>query len=100
MVKEILLVKTENKQKVEDILKKDDIVSRGSITIRTASSLDIKEDGYFFILDMPEPSIRRAEELAKGLATKYKDGKKVIEKVEEQESSAIEGLGNILGGDL
>jgi adenylate kinase family enzyme len=96
-MKEVLLVKSENKQKVEDILKKDDIVSRGSITIKTSQSLDIKEDGYFFILDAQPEVIKRAEELTKGLAEKYKHAKKVIEKVEEQENSAIEGFGNILG---
>lgn len=96
-MKEVFLVKPENKQKVEDILKKDDIVSRGSITIKLPSSLDMDEDGYFFILDMPESSIERAEELAMGLIQKYKNKKKVIEKVEEQEDQAIEGFGNILG---
>ncbi len=96
-MKEVLLVKSENKQKVEDLLKRDDIVSRGSITIKSPSSLDIDEEGYFFILDMRESSIERAEELTKELAQKYKDGKKVIHKVEEEEDRAIEGFGNILG---
>lgn len=96
-MKEVLLVKSDNKQKVEDALKKDDVVSRGSITIRTAASLEIKEDGYFFILDMPESSINKAEELTKGIAEKYKHKEKVIKKVEEEEDKAIEGFGNILG---
>ena len=96
-MKEVLFVKSENKSKVEDILKKDDIISRGSITIRAAASLDIDEDGYFFILDMPESSIKRAEELTKDVAEKYKHGDKVIEKVREEEDKAIEGFGNILG---
>ena len=96
-MKEVFIVKSENKQKVEDILKKDDIVSRGSITIKTPESLDIDEEGYFFILDAPEETIKRTEELTKNLAEKYKKAKRVIEKAEEQESSAIEGFGNILG---
>ncbi len=96
-MKEVFLVKTENKQKVEDLLKKDDVVSRGSITIRTAASLDIKEEGYFFILDMPESSLKIAEGLTKGIAEKYKHGENIIKKVQEQEDSAIEGFGNILG---
>ena len=97
VMKEVFLVKTENKQKVEDLLKKDDTVNRGSITIRTAASLDIKEEGYFFILDMPESSLKIAEELTKGIAEKYKHGEKIIKKVQEQEDSALEGFGNILG---
>jgi hypothetical protein len=96
-MKEVFLVKTENKQKVEDMLKKDDIISRGSITIKSPSSIDMKEDGYFFILDMPESSLKRVEELVKGLAEKYKDRETVISRVQEQEDSAIEGFGNILG---
>ncbi|MCX6815570.1 MAG: hypothetical protein NT120_01840 [Candidatus Aenigmarchaeota archaeon] len=96
-MKEVFLVKSENKQKVEDLLKKDDVVSRGSITIKVPASLDIKEDGYFFILDVGEEAMKKAEELIKGIAEKYKNGKKVIEKVEEQEDSAMEGFGNILG---
>lgn len=96
-MKEVLLVKAENKQKVEDILKRDNLVSRGSITIKSPSSLEINEDGYFFILDAQPDVIKRAEELTSGLAVRYKDAKRVIEKVEEQENNAIEGFGNILG---
>jgi hypothetical protein len=96
-MKEVFLVKSENKQKVEDILKRDDIVSRGSINIKVPSSIDMKEDGYFFILDMPESSLKRAEELTKGLVEKYKHPEKVILAVDEQEAAAIEGFGNILG---
>ena len=96
-MKEVLLVKSENKQKVEDILKKDDIVSRGSIIIKSPQSLGMNENGVFFILDAPEETIKRAEELTKGVAEKYKDGKRVIKNVEEEEDRAIEGFGNILG---
>jgi len=96
-VKEVFLVKSENKQKVEEILKKDDVVSRGSITIKTPQSLDIKEDGYFFILDLSEEGMKRAEELIRGVAERYKHGKDVIRKAEDQENTAIEGFGNILG---
>lgn len=97
MPKQVFLVKSENKQKVEDALKRDDTVSRGSINIKTPSSLDINEKGYFFILDMSDEALALAEELTKGLAEKYKDAEKVIHAVEEQEDSALEGFGNILG---
>ena len=96
-MKEVFIVKGENKQKVEDLLKQDDVINRGSITIKTPASIDMKEDGIFFILDMPEEAMKRAEELTKGLAEKYKHGKDVIKKVEEQENTAIEGFGSILG---
>ena len=96
-MKEVLHVDSENKSKVEDILKKDDIVSRGSITIKSPSSLDMKEEGYFFILDMPEESIKRTEDLVKGLAKKHPHAKEIIKKVDDQENAAMEGFGNILG---
>jgi len=97
-MKEVFLVKEENKNKVETILKKDDKISRGSIIIRQARSLEIDEDGYFVILDNDEEAIKRAEELLKDLAKKYEDKESVLKKLEEQENSAIEGLGAILGG--
>ena len=45
-MREVLEVPSENKSKVEDILKRDDEVSRGNITVKSASSLDIEEDVY------------------------------------------------------
>ncbi|MEM7819440.1 MAG: hypothetical protein QXD48_01270 [Candidatus Aenigmatarchaeota archaeon] len=96
-MKEVFLVSNENKNKVEDILKKDDNISRGSIIIRSASALDIKEDGYFILLDAPEDVIKKAEELVKNIANKYNKKEIIIKKIEEQENSAIEGFGNILG---
>ena len=41
-MKEVFLVSSENKNKAEMELKKDDLVSRGSITIRAAASLGIE----------------------------------------------------------
>ncbi len=96
-MREVLAVENENKSKVEDLLKKDDEVGRGSITVKNASSLDIDEDVYFIIIDASEERIHRAKELVKGLAKPCKDAKKVLEKLDEQENSAIEGFGNILG---
>ena len=96
-MREVFEVPSENKSKVEDLLKRDDEINRGSITIRTAGSLDIDDDCYFIILDAPEDKIRKAKELVKDLAKPYKNAKKVLDKIDEQENSAIEGLGNILG---
>ncbi len=96
-MREVLAVPSENKSKAEDILKKDDEVSRGSITVKTASSLDMDEDVYFIIIDASEERIKRARGLVKDIAKPYKDAKKVLEKLDEQENSAIEGFGNILG---
>ncbi len=96
-MKVVYLVKSENKNKAELALKGDEIVNRGSIMIKEPSSLDMDEDGVFFILDLNDNAAKRAEELMKGLGEKYKNKDKVIRKIEEQEESAVQGFGNILG---
>ncbi len=96
-MKVVYIVSADNKQKAEDALKGDDLVSRGSITIRLATALEIKEDGYFIVLDASENALKKAEELLKGIAVKYDKSDNVIKKIQEQEDSAIEGFGNILG---
>ncbi len=96
-MKEIFLVSSENKAKAEEAVKKDDLVSRSSIVIRSAASLEIKEDGYFIIIDGKDEAIKKAEESLKELAKKYKKKEIVEKKMQEQEDSAITGFGNILG---
>lgn len=96
-MREVFKVSNENKSKVEDMLKKDEEINRGSIVVRSASSLNINEDCYFIVLDAPEDKIEKAKELVKELAEPYKDAKKVLSKLDEQEDAAIEGFGNILG---
>lgn len=93
----VWLVAAENKAKAEDLLKKDDAVNRGSITIRSALSLDIEEDGYFIIYDGSNEAVKLAEGLLKGLGEHYKKASDVLRKIDEQEDAAIEGFGNILG---
>lgn len=95
-MREVFEVSSENRSKVEDLFKKDEEINRGSITVKSASSLDIDGD-YFIILDAPEDKIEKAKELCKGLAKPYKNAISVLEKIDEQENAAIEGFGNILG---
>jgi hypothetical protein len=96
-MREVFKVSSENKSKAEELLKKDEEINRGSITVRSAYSLDIDEDCYFIVLDAAEDKIEKAKELVKDLAEPYENAKKVLEKIDEQEDSAIEGFGNILG---
>lgn len=96
-MQEVWLVSAENKNKAEMAVKQDDIVSRASIVIKAPSSLDIKEDGYFLIIEGTEEVIKRADELLKDLGKKYEDKEKVLAVVKEQEDKATEGFGNILG---
>lgn len=99
MANEVFIVGSENKNKAEMLLRSDDLISRQSITVRLATALGIKEDGYFILIDGSDESVKKAEELLKGVAEKYKNRETVIEKIKEQEDSAIEGFGNVLGMD-
>ena len=96
-MKEVFLIKSEDKIKAEDALKKDDLVSRGSIMLKSPSSLGIKEDGYFVIIDASEEGVKKAEELLKEFGPKYDKKDNVLKKIQEDEDSAIQGFGNILG---
>ena len=96
-MEEVFITTTENKNKAEDLLRKDDLVGRQSITIRLASALGFKEDGHFIIINGSEESIKKSHELLKNIAKKYEKKGDVIKKLEEEEGSAMEGLGNILG---
>lgn len=96
-MQEVFLLKSENKLKAEDIVKKDDIVNRGSIAIKQPASLGFKEDGFFLVIDAQPAALKRAEELLKGVAEKYKNKEAVLKKIKEEEDKAIEGFGNILG---
>ena len=97
-MREVFLVKREDKGKAEDALKKDDLVSRQSIVIRECSALGFEEEGYFIILDSSKEALQKAEELLKGLAEKYKNKEEVLAKFDEQEESAMQGFGMIVGG--
>lgn len=96
-MKEVFLVSSENKDKAEQLLRSNDIVSRQSITVRSAPHLDVDEEGYFIIIDGSEEAIKMAHGLLDELASKYEHKDKVIAKVKEQEDKAIEGFGDILG---
>ncbi|MBI5061016.1 MAG: hypothetical protein HZB67_01760 [Candidatus Aenigmarchaeota archaeon] len=97
-MREVFLVKKENKAKAEETLKKDDIVSRQSFAFRECAALGAKEDGYLIIIDASPEAMKLAEQLLKGIAEKYKHSSEVLKKFDESEESAAEGLGMILGG--
>lgn len=92
----LLFCKKENWKKLEERLKKDDLVSGASIKIRDASILG--KEGFYFYLEGTEDKIKKARELAKDLAEEVKEEKeKVIKVLKEEEEKAIEGFGAILG---
>lgn len=96
-MKEVFLIKEENKTEAENKLKGNDLVSKGSITFTQASNLDFDEDGYFCIVDTSEEGIEKAKELLKNLGKTYDNKEDVIKKQEQAENNAAEAFGNILG---
>ena len=85
------------KLSAEEMLKKDEEINRGSITVKSASSLGIDEDGYLIILDASEHAVAKAKKLLSGIAEIYKDKAGVLQAYEDQENTAMEGFGKLLG---
>jgi len=93
----LLFCKKENSKKLEEKLKKDDLVSGASIKVRDASILN--KDGVYFYLEGTEDKIIKAKELSLGLAEEVWGNEKenVIRILKEEEEKAMEGFGAILG---
>ncbi len=91
------MIKGEDKIKVENIIRKDDIISRQSIAIKSCVALGFKEDGMFLIIDGAEDAIKKAKELLKDIASEYKEKESVLKKYDEEQDQAAEGFGFILG---
>lgn len=94
-MKEVFFVSNENKNKALEILKKDEILSRGSIITRSASNLGIEKEGYFIIIDVKD--VERAKELLKNIAEPYEKRDEIISKIKKEEENAIQGFGSIFG---
>ncbi|MDT7858942.1 MAG: hypothetical protein RQ930_02800 [Candidatus Aenigmarchaeota archaeon] len=93
----LLFCKKENNKKLEERLKKDDLVSGSSIKIRDA--IITNKDGFYFYLEGTEDRIEKARHLAKDLAIEIEgEEKERVKKIlKEEEERAIEGFGAILG---
>lgn len=126
VVREVWLIKSEDKNKAELAIKKpacpkcgsnqvyfdeekgnyvckecgffgspDDSTSRASIYIKTPSSLGLDADGVFFIIQCSDEIMKNVEKRLKKYGEKYTAKEAVLKKVDEQDSSAIQGLGSI-----
>ncbi len=87
----------ENSKKLEERLKKDDLVSGASIRIRDASI--VNKEGVYFYLEGTEDKIKKAREISKDLAIEVYGAEKenVLKILKEEEERAMEGFGLILG---
>jgi hypothetical protein len=93
----IFEVKSAETGKIQTMLQ-DDTISRQSIVIREAHSLEIKADVSYLKIEGSADGLKRAEELAKELGMKKLPVKKantVNDKIKAQEDSAATGLGMI-----
>jgi hypothetical protein len=93
----VLWLESKNLQKLKDVLGKDDLTSRASMTYREGSI--IGKEGYFCYFSGTDEQCKKAIEISKDLAkeTDAKDRDAVIAKIKEEESKASEGLGGMFG---
>ena len=93
----VLHFKSENLAKGKEILLKDDVAGRASLTFKDGTT--IGKHGYYCYFSGTEEQCKRALELIKDLAEEVKNNDKalVIKKIKEEEESAIQGFGSILG---
>ena len=99
-------METKDYPKVREIMLKDDIASRASLTFKEGKI--INKEGYLCYASGTEDQCKRILELVKmkdekgeiiELAKELtdKDKEELINKIKEEEDKAIEGFGNILG---
>ncbi|MEM5834251.1 MAG: hypothetical protein QXQ69_00160 [Candidatus Aenigmatarchaeota archaeon] len=93
----VLQVETKDYQKVREILLKDDLVSRASVTFREGKNYG--KEGYYCFISGSEEQCKKALEVTKELAKEIKDEEKekLISKIKEEENKALEGFGSIFG---
>jgi len=95
----IFRLKKQDLQKVKNVLLSDDVVSRASIVFKESKSLGFEKDEYYCYVSGLEEACKKAKELMKNLGkiVDKKDEEKIIDKIKEEEGSAMTGFGNIFG---
>ena len=95
----VLKIKKQNLQKVKDLLLKDDLISRASVMFKEAKSLGLTRDDYYCYISGVKEVCDKAKTLIKDLGelVKKDEEKKIIDKIKQEEESAMTGFGNIFG---
>ena len=93
----VLAFEAKDLQKVKDVLLKDDVISRASLTFKEGSI--IGKQVYYCYLSGTDEQCKKAIELSKSLAKEVKGREKedLIAKIKEEERKASEGMGSIFG---
>ena len=80
-----------------DILNKDDLISRQSLTVRDARSLGIEGDGIYLKIEGSKEALDRTEDLIKehelGEKLSETDAQPINDTIMDEEESASEGMG-------
>jgi len=94
----VLCIPKGRERLAEELLKKDEKLSKLSITIRSASSLELEGEDFFFLLEGDETLVagarRKLAEVTKDIPKDLEE--KVRKKIQEQEEKSIEGLGFLM----
>ena len=82
-----------------EVVWKDDVVSRQSVTARDAKSLGMPGDDRYVLVEGSDAGVARAAELLKDIAKTLKgaDAEVVYRRFRAQDESAASGMGLIFG---
>ena len=82
-----------------DILRKDDLVSRQSVTERDAKSLGLSGDDRYVVVEGTDAALTRAIDLLKDVARPMDgaDAERVYRRFRAQDEEAASGMGLIFG---
>jgi len=88
-----------NLQQVKNILLKDEIVSRASIVFKESKSLGFDKDVFYCYISGLDQACEKARDLLKNIAKQVdeKIQEQIIQKIKQEEDSAITSFGNIFG---
>jgi hypothetical protein len=88
-----------DKARQADKALKDNIVSRQSIVVRDARTLDVDKDAQFVLIEGSEEGISTAKDLFAEIGSPLNDaeGKVIYDKIKAQDEAAADGVGMIFG---
>lgn len=84
----------------QEVLLKDDLVSRQSVEVRDAKALGVEGEGTLILVEGAEAGVARAEVLMQGVASVVKgpEAEAVYRRFRSQDDDAASGMGLIFGG--
>ncbi len=93
----LYFVESSKFQDVENLLLKDDLVSRQSLTFRAAANYGLKDDGTLVRISGSDEGLEKAEELigGKGKLMKGPEKERILKLMKDEEDSIAQGFGTI-----